>query len=819
EYRPTNARIKKQKHLQRMDTLSRISSVLAKEKARASESGSSYSDFSSSSPNPFDMGYLSSAGRMKMDGEVRNADFPAFEAALDANDRVAAWLKYKDICMSEETQKSLQTSHVSRLLKLLVQHKPPKIDFMNQVVTYSDQLGIPLDLVCFNTMIEAYSRAGDGDGAKQQLAELAKRGLVPDIDTYNQFLDLYTRDSQLDAAVAFFKKMEEEGIKPDVTSFNALVQGSIKCERYEQAMNYLSEMERRGISPNERTMDLQIHLYAAKGELDKAEKIYSEVEKHGIESNLVMATSLMRAFAHAGNADKVVDIFKNAVTERKVVPDVIMYTTLVFAQIRAKRLEAALLCFEQMVDAGCRPDSVAFHNIVSGFCDAGDPRRGEEVVIAMQSGGLAPGLGIRKTLLSAYLDIGSIPDAVRIFEQVRASGISPSRDMYNRLLKGLAADFDTELLARYWGRWKALAKAQKEELEDIDEDNGKGRRGRKPGSAMAVSMPDAESHRIVVEAYLACPYVDKARVALTEMVEANVEPTPELFISMVETLVRQRRLTQAAEVMVLMRECLKNMAGGEDSPLAAAAGSVMHPIVKEHSSQFESLVMKLLQESNEVESGENGSTRQAFKAGGSGDLAMSSSSFADLAQDEYHRQREAEDKRILGLELYREMIAADCRPSEETFRAVLLAHGRGGDLVSAVKTWTSFRAVHAKIAPHPTTTGALLACVRDVGGMGSARAVIDMVKADKLLLDEQGHAAVLCMMARFGWGDEFFREVVDMVNDGIPLNPRVVKAVELQLQKAHNHALQRAIMRFFEENWPEALTSVDESDDVEGNHI
>ncbi|KAJ3417557.1 hypothetical protein HDV05_000014 [Chytridiales sp. JEL 0842] len=722
---------------------------------------------------------------LRMDGEIHPPDFPGFESALKNSDRVAAWLKFKDLCMSESHRKLLNITHIEGVLSLLVSHRPsPKFDFMVKALEFAEELKLPVDIKCYNLMIRGAIALNDSISAKEYLSQMASKDISPDMDTYNLFLDLFVKEENLDGAIAFFGRMIDEGIQPNVETFNTLLHGASNASNPDLVERFFGEMKDLGIEPNAKTWGIILYFQAIRCKnLELAEHTFQQAKETGLQVNAKVATTLMKAFGDAGKLDRAVDVFESAVKEG-VNPDTIMYTSLITAYVKSKQPDSALSTFEKMLDAGLKPDFAAFQSLIESFTSTQNPSKAEEILIAVQGRGIQPTIHMYKAIMYAYLDLNQLPDAVRIFEQVRVLGLEPSVEMYNRFLKGLASDYDVELMARYWGRWKTAAKVQESRMATEEEEVG--RRGKK---VETVGKPNAESYSIVVQGYLTCQSVDRAMSELREMLSLNFEPDPRVFVSLVECLIRHRNYLAAAETMVMMRKS------------QTAQNGDVRQMVFEQGAQFEDLLKTLLREAKEVESRpsltdedleilESGQGRQAVNR---------------KLKEDVRLRSEAESQRILGIELYRELIAAEWKPQPQTFKFVIEAHRLSGDLVAAVKAWATLKSCYPSTTPDPDIVSTLLECILALGKAQTGRAAMEMVQKDSLKLDERGYTALLCIMAKFGWDDELIRQVVDMVNEGVLPNAKMMEGVVGYLKKGGKKDVERKVVGFIEETWPEAL--------------
>ncbi|KAI9333663.1 hypothetical protein BDR26DRAFT_867974 [Obelidium mucronatum] len=775
-------------------------------------------------------------------------NWSAFSAAVDAKDALAAWLAFKDILFSDVEKLKVSSEHVNKVLYLLLRFRPfPKVKLMLETLEYAKQLNLPPNIDSQNLLLEAYSRNGDKENAQKVALEFGQLGLVPNLRTYNLFLQLHVKDGNLPACIAFYERMIEEGIEPDVHTFNSLIQGCLKLNKKSDVALYFEEMLNLGINPDQRTVTHMIQ-YISKctqptestvAKLLNFQQTY--IQEHGdvdrdpesakVEANAAIYTALMKSY---GDHDRI-DLARTCFDKAKKLPDADahVYTTMLHilvesaarkpkhhqtneegvsstaaadslavlpheeASINEGVTEEALALFQEMLDIpNMEVDSIAFATLVQMFVQARDLDRAELVVnVGMKTRGIPVTYAVWTSLLEGYIEAGRVADAVRLFEQMKMEGSSPSTHLYNLVLKGLAADFDMELLERHWGRWLWSLEMEEAELaRDRERKHNQPASGFKTKHGLRkLARPDAESYTIVVDAYVACQDIDRAMKEVSKMMKGKFVPSARTFVSLIEAHVRRRDYKAAAETMLMMRTAVATGKNG---------AATLHRVVKANAKQFEALVVGLLetseslQKANVVEFSEDASPKELAK-------------LADFAENSAELAAEMKAKRVLGVELYKEMISADCAPTEETFACVIRAHGRAKDLVSAIKAWMSFRSLHSTVVPQHSTVNALLLCVKDLGKQASAQAVIDLVKKEELKLDAEGYGYMLYLYARWGWREELISAVVDMVNAGTDVTNQIVSQIEDGLAKHSGvgaAAKQRDVLRFIEENWPEALS-------------
>ncbi|KAJ3066288.1 hypothetical protein HDU98_010405 [Podochytrium sp. JEL0797] len=770
-------------------------------------------------------------------------DWAAFDAAVKAKDPLQALLSFKDILLSEKEQKKVTSHHLCQVLHLLSRCKPyPKIKFMLEMLEYANQIGLPADIDSRNLLLEAYSRIGDYENARQVALTFADLNLTPNLKTYNLFLNLHIKDGNLPACIAFYERMIDEGIDPDVGTFNCLIQGCLTFNKLNRSESYFEDMIAIGINPDQRTIILLIQLYTKSppkpGDASVVEKLQTLQQTYlafpgtpapegKVEPNSAIYTSLIKSYAQHGRLDLARFCFQQA----KTLPDADaqLYTAMLHSLVEsgnksdktvasvpldldsttpdtpppqdAVNQEAMQLFQEMMETPHLQVDSIAFATLVQMFVRSRDLERAETIVnVGMKARGIPVTIGVWSALLEGYVEAGRVSDAVRLFEQLKMEGAHPPVYLYNMVLKGLAADFDVELVERYWGRWLWSIEMEEAEIRRLKEQRRVPVGKKSMHGLRKTARPDAESYSIVIDAFVACQDIDRAMTEIQKMLQTTrFVPLHSTFVALIQAHVRRRDYRAAAETMLMMRKAVVEKDGVDG----------LKEIVKVNAGQFEALVVGLLERSDALRVGTEDVPAKGATAH---DLAQ----FKEFAQDSVERVHEMKTKRVLGVELYKEMIAAGCSPSEETFACVIRAHNHAGDLVSGIKAWLSFRSLHPTTTPSPATINALLHGVKSLGKQATSRAVVDIVKSDHLVLDSEGFGLYFYMLSRWGWKEELMSSVVDLINAGFPVSRAVVAQMEegLKLYAGPNAAaIESEVMRFVEENWPEALGGDEEEEE------
>ncbi|KAI9354049.1 hypothetical protein DFJ73DRAFT_959052 [Zopfochytrium polystomum] len=849
--------------------------------------------------------------------EVRPADLKGLEEELKLNNRVSAYHKFIDICMSENDRHLLQRKHVNSLLRLQVKRKPrPLQAIVERVCQYSEELGLRLDTEGYNLLLESQVRSSYFSGAKKVLARMVAAGsfvdvdgkeihVAPNADTYDLMLEAYFTAYKSDGARQFLDNMIEKGVKPTTRTFNIMVEGLLKAERILLAQQYLEIMDIMGVPWDQRTLNIYIKVLS---ELKTPQEVEDMAATAVAERNLVLntanTTAIAKLWMDAQLPDKAISVceafleraenlrgdallnFGKPNAAQDSLPDTKFFSTLINGYIRAGDMDGARRTLSSMVKMGCSIDGLTVFIFVKGLCDSRNPEAAERMIADIEKNQLQVATAdiqesqsslaarSKSVIMSRYFELDRVEDAVRVFEDLESRQPNVSAEIRNQLLKGLASKFEIDALLQYWERWlQACSEGPQPAaaIETLPFSGSKKTVRRVPHHVMALrtNPPNAQSHSIVIEALIDCHKIDLAAKSIKNMVEKNkLQPHPHLFVKLVEAHVRGRNYLAAAETIMLMRQSLGASKGADAKNVKS--GLELKLVIRSQSSQFERVMLSLLDSAESMDSTASLSATDPAGAHGRGAFGRVGTSRARILPDVYMASLpsaldpsrslstsdilEARQKRILGAEIYRELVAAGCSLKEESYAKMIRAHHWFGDLVSAVKVWSTFRGSVTTVserssksasdptsgkeqqpggagtaivkgekrasisAPLASTVTTLLECVRDVGKAGSAKAVLEMVRQESLPIDSRGRAATLCMMAKFGWSEELISALVDLSStareETIPpldastgVTPDLVAMLMRYLRMSQNKDAERAVVGFLEECFPEALSA------------
>ncbi|EEE57958.1 hypothetical protein OsJ_08692 [Oryza sativa Japonica Group] len=106
-----------------------------------------------------------------------------------------------------------------------------------------------------NVCLAALCRGGSLAAAESVLVDAIRLGLPPDVVTYNTLLAAHCRAAGLEAGLVVMGRMREAGVEPDAVTYNSLIAGAARRGLPIHALDLFDEMLPFGDRP--RLLELQ----------------------------------------------------------------------------------------------------------------------------------------------------------------------------------------------------------------------------------------------------------------------------------------------------------------------------------------------------------------------------------------------------------------------------------------------------------------------------------------------------------------------------------------------------------------------------------
>jgi len=316
-------------------------------------------------------------------------------------------------------------------------------------------LNVDASVHCYATLITALGRCARLDRAHGVLDRMVQSGPVPNIRVINSLLGACVRQNNLTAAQKLFSSLtgvRGEGyanfvtpatdagvcvaVQPDEFSFNIMVNAYARAKQVDQAFKMLLEMRRANCSPDKITYSTLIKVCVATGQMARANNLMEDMVELGIQDafayNTILAGLAKRKQWRQAND------FLELMESEMVEPDLLSYTHVITACVRAVRIPEAKRVFSTMQEKGIVPNRQVYSTMMAGLASQGAVTEAQLLFKQMQERRVRPNEFTMSSLIEAYLKAGYASEALLIQDQLLGLGLKMDDVLETQRIRALA---------------------------------------------------------------------------------------------------------------------------------------------------------------------------------------------------------------------------------------------------------------------------------------------------------------------------------------------------------------------------------------------
>lgn len=212
--------------------------------------------------------------------------------------------------------------------------------------------GLQPDTICYNILINAYSKALDVDGALQRVREMVNANLKPDAYTWTTLITLASERGDVENTERMFNEAREAGFEPNNMTYAALIAANVSAGKIEAAESVLQMAEdARADTPNARPMtqlwNNLLTAYAWSGDSEKLNQAYNRMRIARVPFDEYTYGILMHSLCLADKVESAENILR-ALREEGFAPNEIHYATIMVGYLRRRDLAKVWDTFRDM---------------------------------------------------------------------------------------------------------------------------------------------------------------------------------------------------------------------------------------------------------------------------------------------------------------------------------------------------------------------------------------------------------------------------------------------------------------------------------------
>ncbi|KAM5581081.1 pentatricopeptide repeat-containing protein [Rosa sericea] len=214
----------------------------------------------------------------------------------------------------------------------------------------------------FASILKACANLSDLRKGEQVHSLAVKLGLASVNCVGNSLISMYARSGQMEDARKAFDVLYEKNL----ISYNTIVDAYAKHLDTEEAFGLLHEVENTGLGTSAFTFASLLSGAASLCAVDKGEQIHSRIIKSGFESNQSICNALISMYSRCGNIDAAFQVF-NEMEDWNV----ISWTSMITGFAKHGYAARAVGLFNQMLEAGLKPNEITYIAVLSACSHAG----------------------------------------------------------------------------------------------------------------------------------------------------------------------------------------------------------------------------------------------------------------------------------------------------------------------------------------------------------------------------------------------------------------------------------------------------------------
>lgn len=250
--------------------------------------------------------------------------------------------------------------------------------------------GMELTIIMANAMVNAYSKAGRVDDARQVFDQVSIRDTI----TWTSMIAGYCQAKRLDEAVQVFDMMPDK----DQIAWTALISGHEQNGEEDTALELFERMLAQGVWPTPFALVSALGACAKLGLVTRGKELHCFILRRSIGThpfNIFICNALVDMYCKCGDMVAAMSLF-HQMPER----DYISWNSMVTGFSHNGLGKQSLAIFEEMLVAGVRPTHVTFLAVLTACSHSGLVSDGRLILESMVDHGLEP----RAEHYAAYID-------------------------------------------------------------------------------------------------------------------------------------------------------------------------------------------------------------------------------------------------------------------------------------------------------------------------------------------------------------------------------------------------------------------------------
>mmetsp|Transcript_115522 Transcript_115522/g.337956 ORF Transcript_115522/g.337956 Transcript_115522/m.337956 type:complete len:1040 (-) Transcript_115522:178-3297(-) len=323
---------------------------------------------------------------------------------------------------------------LNTVLETCIRHK--ECGRLENIIANYHRCSLRPSVHTFGTLIKACSTLKRIDRCWEFWKEMKDhRGIEPNDIVLGCMIDALVCNDGLEEAVTLFYGWKAK-MAPNAVLYSTLIKGFANAHQSDRAMSTWREMRKDGILMNTVVYNALIDAQARMGAMDAVSELVETMDADGCVPDVITYSTIMKGYCVKGNLDKAFEVFRS-IQKNDMSRDSVIYNTVLDGCTRYGRFDLADQLLSDMERYKIIPSNFTIGILVKMYGRRRMLDKAFEVVEELPKRfGFAANAQVSTCLINACLNSNAIERALKVFDDMKASGQGPDSKAYRTLING-----------------------------------------------------------------------------------------------------------------------------------------------------------------------------------------------------------------------------------------------------------------------------------------------------------------------------------------------------------------------------------------------
>jgi len=256
----------------------------------------------------------------------------------------------------------------------------------------------------------------------QKLLAIAKQQGLGEDAFGAALVSLYCKCGLLEKAEEAFNRWKEQNKNTDVRVWTSMMAGYVGAGLEEKALALFNEMNktsRESPKPNQHTYTVALRACGNVLYLETGRRIHAQITESGIPISDFLMTALMSMYSRCGQFEEAIALFYRV--DRSRATDIAVWSTGLGVLVKKGESKKASALFEEMIDRGITPDAIACATVLPACGDFGGLEKGRKIHALIKARRMVITDALGAALVHMYGRCGALAEAISFFSEMKHS--------------------------------------------------------------------------------------------------------------------------------------------------------------------------------------------------------------------------------------------------------------------------------------------------------------------------------------------------------------------------------------------------------------